>query len=315
VAPLAPLPTPARANSVEFGGRPVQRDLQPPLLAAALGVLLLDMFAVLALRGLIGRRSRVAATVVCLAVVMFWQPAKAQQEAALKAALETRLAYVVTGDGQVDETSRAGLSGLSQVLDQRTTATLGQPMGVDVEQDPLMVFPLLYWPVTATQPPLTPAARDKVNDFMHHGGMILFDTRDAGDGLGGGDGAGERLRTLTQGLDIPPLAAVTEDHVLTRSFYLLRDLPGRVQGAPVYAEDGNDNVNDGVSPVVIGSNDWASAWAVDRRGAPLHAVTPGGEQQREMAYRFGVNLVMYALTGNYKSDQVHLPAILERLKR
>ena len=56
-----------------------------------------------------------------------------------------------------------------------------------------------------------------------------------------------------------------------------------------------------------------SAWAVDTTGRPLYAVVPGGERQRELAYRVGVNLVMYALTGNYKADQVHIPFILERL--
>jgi hypothetical protein len=308
---LAPLPTPAGASSVEFGGRPAERDLQPPLLAAALCVLLLDMAAVLVLRGLIGRRRRGAAAAVvgCLLALVLVQPAKAADGMTLKAALETRLAYVQTGDSTVDETSRAGLVGLSQVLEQRTTAALGQPMGVDVERDALMVFPLLYWPVTGGQGPLSTAARDKVNDFMRHGGMILFDTRD------GGDGSAERLRGLTDGLDIPPLAAVTEEHVLTRSFYLLRDMPGRTEGGSVFVQAGDETANDSVSPVVIGGNDWAAAWAVDRRGAALFAVVPGGEQQRELAYRFGVNLVMYALTGNYKSDQVHLPAILERLKR
>ena len=75
------------------------------------------------------------------------------------------------------------------------------------------------------------------------------------------------------------------------------------------------NLNDGVSPVVIGGNDWASAWAVDDYGAALKPVGRGGagDTQREFAYRFGVNLIMYALTGNYKSDQVHVPALLERL--
>ena len=73
------------------------------------------------------------------------------------------------------------------------------------------------------------------------------------------------------------------------------------------------SVNDGVSTIIIGANDWAGAWAVGPGGAPMLPVVPGGERQREMAYRFGVNLVMYALTGNYKSDQVHVPAILERL--
>ena len=75
------------------------------------------------------------------------------------------------------------------------------------------------------------------------------------------------------------------------------------------------NLNDGVSPVVIGGNDWAAAWAVDAKGNFLFPVGRGatGERQREISFRFGINLVMYALTGNYKTDQVHVPAIMERL--
>jgi hypothetical protein len=63
----------------------------------------------------------------------------------------------------------------------------------------------------------------------------------------------------------------------------------------------------------MGGNDWAAAWARDERGNPLAAVVPGGEGQREMAIRFGINVVIYAMTGNYKTDQVHVPALLERL--
>ena len=229
-------------------------------------------------------------------------------DTAQSAVLKTSLAYVVTGDGDIDETSRAGLAGLSRLIERRTTAVLGDPVGVDPSRDALMVFPLIYWPVVPRPEPLAEEARERVNDFMRHGGMILFDTRD-----GGGDGP-ENLRRLTVGLDIPPLTEVTDDHVLSHSFYLLRSLPGRTTGAPVYVQDGGDPANDNVSPVVIGGNDWAAAWAVDSRGQPTFAVVPGGEGQREMAYRFGVNLVMYALTGSYKADQVHLPAILERLK-
>ena len=75
------------------------------------------------------------------------------------------------------------------------------------------------------------------------------------------------------------------------------------------------NLNDGVTPVVIGGNDWASAWAVTSTGQSMLPVGRGcgGERQRELAYRFGVNLVMHVLTGNYKSDQVHVPALLDRL--
>jgi hypothetical protein len=81
----------------------------------------------------------------------------------------------------------------------------------------------------------------------------------------------------------------------------------------LWVEPVEDRVNDGVSSVIVGANDWAAAWAVDRGGRPSYAVVPGGEAQREQALRFGINLVMYVLTGNYKSDQVHVPAILERL--
>jgi hypothetical protein len=68
-----------------------------------------------------------------------------------------------------------------------------------------------------------------------------------------------------------------------------------------------------VSPVIVGANDWAAAWAVDSAGRNPFATIPGGARQRTLAYRFGVNLVMYALTGNYKGDQVHVPSLLERL--
>ena len=111
-----------------------------------------------------------------------------------------------------------------------------------------------------------------------------------------------------------------------RTFYLLQDFPGRhnsrdvwVEAAPPNAEriEGMPfrNLNDGVTPVVIGGNDWASAWAVRPDGAPLVPIGRGyaGERQRELANRFGVNLIMHVLTGNYKSDQVHVPDLLERL--
>jgi hypothetical protein len=93
----------------------------------------------------------------------------------------------------------------------------------------------------------------------------------------------------------------------------MQEFPGRWSGGKVWVERGDSRTNDGVSRVIIGGHDWASAWAVDNAGRPMFPVVPGGERQREMAYRFGVNLVMYTLTGNYKSDQVHVPAILERL--
>jgi hypothetical protein len=217
---------------------------------------------------------------------------------------------------QVDATSRAGLYGLTQTLLRRTSVDVGDPVAVDVEVDELSFYPFLYWPVTAGQRTPSPDAIERLNKYLAVGGMILFDTADQNlVGMTGGDmGPGaQRLMELTPGLDVPRLMPIQPDHVLTKSFYLLRDFPGRWIGGSVWVEVPRGRINDGVSGVLVGSNDYAAAWATDEVGQPMFPVTPGGERQREMAYRFGVNMIMYALTGNYKSDQVHVPAILERL--
>jgi hypothetical protein len=101
---------------------------------------------------------------------------------------------------------------------------------------------------------------------------------------------------------------------MTKSFYLLQDFPGRWGDATLWVVAASEEASlDGVSSVIVTSADWAAAWAIDQANRPLAAVTPGGEDQREMSRRAGVNLVMYILTGNYKADQVHVPAILDRL--
>ena len=203
------------------------------------------------------------------------------------------------------------------MLRARTSIEPADPIAIDVERDELIFFPLVYWPITADQPPLSGQAAARVNHYLKTGGIILFDTRDQNAGpsqvIGGRGPGARRLRTLLGDLDIPPLTPVPPEHVLTRAFYLIQDFPGRWAGGRVWVERYEGGVNDGVSSLIIGSHDWAAAWAVDERRNPMFAVVPGGERQREMAYRFGINLTMYAMTGNYKADQVHLPAILERL--
>jgi hypothetical protein len=168
---------------------------------------------------------------------------------------------------------------------------------------------LLYWPMTADGPALTPESAARLNRYLKQGGTILIDTREQS----GAVSVGARLRELARYLDIPPLIPMPSDHVLSRSYYLLREFPGRWAGGRLWVERPGARVNDGVSSVIVGSNDWAAAWAMNDARRPIYPVVPGGDRQRELAYRFGINLVMYVLTGNYKEDQVHLPAILERL--
>ncbi len=322
LAPLTGLP-----HGLSYGvyGGEVERDLKPWLLGSAALLALLDLILSLGLRGFLGAGrlrglTRAAAgsgavllVAGALCATSAAHAAEAQNKAgdsfAIAATGTTRLAYVMTGDKALDDLSRQGLDGLTEALNVRTAVEAAAPMGVDPDRDELAFFPLLYWPVSERMSSLSPHAIEKVSAYLRNGGQILFDTRvpnrSAANWL--------VLRRLLNDLDLPALVPVPDSHVLTRSFYLLQDFPGRLAGSEVWVERADESVNDGVSSVVIGGNDWAGAWAIDEGGRPLMAVEPGGERQREMALRFGVNLVMYALTGNYKGDQVHLPAILERL--
>ncbi|MFZ1726255.1 MAG: DUF4159 domain-containing protein, partial [Albidovulum sp.] len=320
------------ANVVVQGLGVVQETpLKGWFLAGALGLLMADILAALAVAGrLAGPRAGMALVLMAVAIGGLPQGAKAQgadDARLLQAAGNVVLAHVLTGDATVDQMAEDGLRGLSNVLYARTSVEPGAPMAVNLETDELSVFTFLYWPVTARQPQPSPESYAKLNRYLRTGGMILFDTRDADvAGFGAASPEGRRLQELTAPLDIPPLEPVPKDHVLTRSFYLLQVFPGRfaardvwVEAAPPGAELAEGmpfrNLNDGVTPVVIGGNDWAAAWAIDGNGRPRVPVGRGvtGERQREVAFRFGVNLIMYVLTGNYKSDQVHVPALLERL--
>ncbi len=302
------------------------RALEPYLLGAAMLLLLLDSIIALGLRGFTPGKMRWlgAAMVLLLFVPLCISGARADEAMNMKAALETRLAYVKTGLADVDSVSQAGLTGLGLVLKSRTSYEPPEPVGVDPEHDELSLYPLLYWPMDPREKNLSPKALSRIADFMRNGGTILFDTRDLSLGaVAGPDSPGQQtLRRLTAGLDFPPLEQVPADHVLTKTFYILRDFPGRWTGGKLWVEAippapkngaAPARGGDGVSPVVIGGNDWAAAWAIDAGGHFLFTPSPAGELQREMAFRFGINMVMYALTGNYKTDVVHAPALLQRL--
>jgi hypothetical protein len=298
---------------------PGEVSLAPWFLGAVLALAAIDTIVALWLGGSLpkmprpnGRVSRRSvaglALILALLTIPHARADTAPDSKAAEAAAQVTLGYVMTGDAATDRISKAGLAGLAHQLILRTSIDHAAPAEVDLEHDELSVYPLLYWPISASSQPLSDQAREKLNRYLSTGGMILIDTK-----AGAGDGR-LNLGKLIQGIDVPTLAPVPPGHVLTKSFYLLDEFPGRVPGGEVWVERDQDARNDGVSSVVVGSADWAGAWAVDATsGMPLYNLSPGGERQREWAYRFGVNLVMYALTGNYKSDLVHAPFIQQRL--
>ena len=336
LSPIAALPASVRLASYEPRAALV---LAPALFFAALLALIADCAAMLVLSGMLRRLrpGRSAAALVALLALSLLPVASlhAQEQEnlspkerfAVQAASETRLAYVLTGNRQVDDISLSGLTGLGDILVQRTAVEPGTPVGIDIERDEIVFFPLLYWPVTPDMPAPSPETVAKLDAYMKHGGTIFFDTRDAEDGTAGMLGettpAGRALRRILESLDIPRLEPVPPEHVLTKAFYLMQSFPGRYASGQLWVEasesgrgvpsSGSTGNADGVTTIIIGSNDYAAAWSTGTNGEPLYPAVPGGELQREMAFRVGINIVMYALTGNYKADQVHVPALLERL--
>ena len=342
-AEIRPLAVDAGAAVVHrqglIGG--VAWSAKPLLFFLAFVLLMADSLIVLFINGAftgIGRRRRAASgTAAVLAFALAFSglfhplPGRADDakpgDDTIFARLDrTHLAYVVTGESDVDRISERGLAGLTQFLTYRTTLEPGPPVGLDITKDELAFYPIIYWPISASAPMPSADAINRIDAYMRNGGTVLFDTRDAINTLGdtGTPGPnGERLQAILANLDIPALEPVPPGHVLTKSFYLLSNFPGRYADSPLWIEAHQDThattegkpvaSSDGVTPIMITGNDFAGAWAIDDSGSPMLPTVPPDELQREYAFRTGVNIMMYMLTGNYKSDQVHVPDLLERL--
>lgn len=299
------------ARSVRLGGI---------LLALAMLLFCVDLIVALGLAGRLPGFKRAAAGMVMMVAagaVLTPGDVQAQSEVdkEIAAALEMRLAYIETGDERADRATKAGLEGLSLVLFRRSSVEPAAPHAVNPETDALDVYPVLFLSLPESPTPLSSTAVARINAYMRNGGALFIDTRKGGSI--GGRNSFEGLDQVLPGLDTPPLAPVPVDHVLTRSYYLIQGFPGRYENRILWIEatgaaDKTERRGDGVSRLFVGDADYLAAWAVDERGRPIYSVD-GGDIQREMSIRFGVNLIIYILTGNYKEDQVHIPALLERL--
>jgi Domain of unknown function (DUF4159) len=344
---IAPLDTASlRARRASYTNSE-PRDLRGILLSSSLMLFLVDAIIVALLgAGLAAllRRWRTAPAMLAIALVASLlstepAPVRAQSHAqantqgndefAQQSVSQTRLAYVVTGNADVDSIVKAGMSGLTLFLAQRTALEAGDPVGVDPSHDELAFFPLIYWPVVPGAAKPSQDTLNRVDAYMKQGGTIVFDTRDAVEAPPGDNGASQTpgmltLRNILSSLDVPELEPVPREHVLTKTFYLLRDFPGRFTSGQTWVEtlprqDDDEAASrpahggDGVSPIIITSNDLAGAWALRPDGQPMLPLSPGELRQREFAFRAGVNIVVYTLTGNYKADLVHAPALIERL--
>ena len=151
------------------------------------------------------------------------------------------------------------------------------------------------------------AGIESLRRFLTFGGFLLIDSAE-GSPDGAFDHSVRRLIAAVFPTPAPGLEIVSTDHVVYKSFYLLDRPFGRLAVSPVMEAVTRD------SRIVVAyaQNDFGGAWSRDNFGNYEFPCEPGGERQRELSFRLGVNLVMYALCLDYKTDQVHVPFIMRR---
>ncbi len=179
-----------------------------------------------------------------------------------------------------------------------------EPGRAKLDKSSLFRSPFIYWRGSDEFPPLSDESIEGLRKYIHRGGFILID-----DATAGGEGFDRAVRReLLRAFPATPLKPIPANHTIYRSFYLLRNPVGRVQG-PSFLE--GITYGDRIA-IVYSRHDLGGALQRDKLGAWSQAVVPGGEGQRELAIRLGVNLVLYALCTDYKDDQVHAPFIMRR---
>ena len=194
-------------------------------------------------------------------------------------------------------------------LVQRTSAPARlRPSMVHASDAAITDGPFLYWSGDAGVAALTSAEIAGLRRFFALGGVMLVD--DAGvsnEGAPSSFGNSARREIARVLPDSAPIS-IGPDHVLFRTFYLLRRAEGRVEGAKTL----DAIMRGGAAQVVFSSHDLGGALARSPTGMWEQPVVPGGDMQRERAIRLAVNVAMYVLCSNYKDDQVHAPFLMRR---
>jgi len=198
---------------------------------------------------------------------------------------------------------------------QRRTATevVLEPVPVPLDSPRLFELPFLYFGGQGGFAPLSWAARQNLRRYLEFGGFILADANEGapperGGGLGEGGFEDSFKREMSLILPQAPMALLDTEHVLFKSFYMLQSAAGRT-GTSTSLEA---CLLGRRVAVVLMPHDLLGVFARDSTGGFEYPVVPGGERQREMAIRLGLNMVIYALCLDYKDDAAHLPALMRR---
>jgi hypothetical protein len=243
------------------------------------------------------------ATIVVVAIVLVPHPARGFGDVG---AFDPR---VLLTSGQTNAAHPSAPSRWSWELVQRTSAPARLRPSLVRAADPAITDgPFLFWSGDTPVLPLTSAEIAQLRRFLALGGVLLVDdagvTNEGAPSVFGTSARREIARVLP---DSAPIT-ISAEHVLFRSFYLLRRAEGRVAGPKTLEAV----MRGGAAQVIFTSHDLGGALARGPTGVWEQPVVPGGDLQREHAIRLSVNVAMYVLCSNYKDDQVHAPFLMRR---
>jgi Domain of unknown function (DUF4159) len=213
----------------------------------------------------------------------------------------------LTYNGEWDPRPRA-YRRLMSTLDLRTSVKASfEKKEIEIESPDLFNFPFLYLAGESSFEPFSEFEIKRLRKFLTLGGTLLID-----------DASGEENSPFDNQIRLETdrifpeysLERIPRDHVLYKSFYLLSMPSGRRIIKP-YLE-GITFEDEERTALIYSRNDLGGAWSEDEFGRWQYECIPGGESQRELAFRTGINIIIYALTDNYKKDQIHAPFIIRR---
>lgn len=224
-----------------------------------------------------------------------------------------KIGHILSGNKKIDDLSANGLNVISSFVSSKTASIFDKPKSINLDKDDLYFYPLIYWPITRNFEEIKDKQKKKVESFIQDGGLLLIDCNIEKSSLEFSvclSNTEKFFRTM----QVSKFTVLDNKNPISKSFYLLKSFPGR-RNNTVYVAYNNSKSTDNAASIVLGSNYWAEAWAKDDNNRYIFPLLENMENQRLISLRFGLNLIIYALTGNYKTDQVHIPEILKRMDK
>lgn len=218
------------------------------------------------------------------------------------------LSYIRSSSDYINQSTEGGLLALSKTLIKKTSlekskTDLKDVVSLDIECEDLSLSHFIYWPVGVEDKPLSEVAQKKLQSYIDKGGFIVIDLLD----FDSTQNDLSELKKITGDVRFGGMVPVTKDHTLLQTFYRVSNLRGSyILDSPLVQSHSIGEYKKPTS-VVIGSNNWAQAWS---------GLTLGeGTKPHVNALRVGVNFVLYAFTGEYKSDQFKIQQTLDNIKK